>query len=72
MDVALGGLAEPFIPPAMDGREGLDGGGAIELRGPFAGGNIDFRAMPAGVEALVEFPDEAVEPSCFVGDLLGD
>ena len=33
---------------------------------------MDFRPDAEGVPALVELPDEADEPSCLVGDLLGD
>ena len=64
-------LADPFIVPLIEGREVL-GGGAIEVRGPFNGGTVDFLLAPAGVLVLVELPEEVVELSCFVGDLLGD
>jgi len=57
--------------PAIEGRDVVEGG-AIDVRGPFAGESIDFRAVLVGVPVLVEFPDETVEPSCLVGDLLGD
>lgn len=67
----LEGLAVPLIVPAIEGREALEGG-AIDVRGPLEGGNIDFRAVLDGVFARVELLDEAVEPSCLVGDLLGD
>ena len=56
---------------AIDGRE-VRAGGPIELRLGFAGGIMDFRPDADGVPALVELPDEADEPSCLVGDLLGD
>lgn len=65
------GLAEPFIVPAIEGREGRDDG-AIDGRGPFVGGNMDFPVAPDGVLVLVELPEETLEPSSFVGDLLGD
>lgn len=48
------------------------GGGPIDVRLAFVGGRIDFRAVPDGVPIREELPDDAVEPSCFVGDLLGD
>lgn len=70
-EVWLGGLADPFIAPAMEGLEVLEGG-AIEVRELFAGGRIDLRALLVGVPVLVELPEDAVEPSCLVGDLLGD
>lgn len=44
----------------------------MEVRLVFAGGKMDFRLDAEGVPALVELPDEADEPSCLVGDLLGD
>ena len=44
----------------------------MEVRLVFAGFNTDFRPDADGVPALVELPDEADEPSCLVGDLLGD
>ena len=56
---------------AIDGRE-VRAGGPMEVRLVFAGGNIDFRPDADGVPALVELLDEADEPSCLVGDLLGD
>ena len=64
-------FADPFIVPAREGR-GARGGGAIDVRAPLAGGKIDFLEDPKGVFVLVELPEEAVELSCFVGDLLGD
>lgn len=67
----LEGLAEPFIVAAMEGRE-CRVGGAMDGRELFEGGSIDFLAAPEGVFILVELPEETVEPSCFVGDLLGD
>ncbi len=70
-EVLLEGLAEPLIVPPMEGREGL-GGGAMDVWGPFEGGSMNFLAVPDGVLVLVELPEEVVEPSCFVGDLLGD
>lgn len=57
--------------PAIEGRDVLEGG-AIDVCEPFVGGSIDFLAVLVGVPVLVEFPEEAVEPSCLVGDLLGD
>ena len=71
MGVWLGGLAEPFIVPAMDGRDAL-AGGPVNVRLGFEGGSMDFRVVVDGVPALVELPDEADEPSCLVGDLIGD
>ena len=56
---------------AIEGRE-VRAGGPMELRLVFAGGIMDFRPDADGVPALVELPDEADEPSCLVGDLLGD
>ena len=44
----------------------------MEVRLALAGGKMDFRLDAEGVPALVELPDEADEPSCLVGDLLGD
>ena len=44
----------------------------MEGRLVFVGGIMDFRPDADGVPALVELPDEADEPSCLVGDLLGD
>lgn len=64
----LEGRAGPFTVPAIEGL----GGGAIEVRGPLTGGSIDFRTLLDGVFVLEVLPDEAVEPSCLVGDLLGD
>lgn len=55
----------------IEGRE-VRAGGPIEVRLAFAGGKMDFRPDAEGVPALVELPDEADEPSCLVGDLLGD
>jgi hypothetical protein len=54
--------------PAIVGREG----GAIDVRGPLVGGSIVFCPLPAGVFVLEGVPGDAVKPSCFVGDLLGD
>lgn len=56
---------------AIDGRE-VRAGGAMDVRLVFAGGKMDFRPDADGVPALVELLDEADEPSCLVGDLLGD
>ena len=56
---------------AIDGRE-LRAGGPMEVRLVFAGGIMDLRLDADGVPALVELPDETDEPSCLVGDLLGD
>lgn len=64
----LEGRADPFMVPAMEGREG----GAIDGRGPLVGGSMDFRTVLAGVFVLEGLPGDAVEPSSFVGDLLGD
>lgn len=58
--------------PAIEGRDVREGGGAMGVRGPFVGWSIGFLVVPAGVFVLLELPDEAVEPSCLVGDLLGD
>ena len=44
----------------------------MEVRLVFAGGIMGLRLDADGVPALVELPDEADEPSCLVGDLLGD
>ncbi len=67
-------LAEPFIVPAMDGSGALEVGnvgGAMESRLDLLpavdglgvlGGEVDWEVLP----------DEPVELSCFVGDLLGD
>ena len=44
----------------------------MEGRLVFAGGRMGFRPDAEGVPALVELPDEADEPNCLVGDLLGD
>lgn len=44
----------------------------MEVRLVFAGGIMDLRLDADGVPALVELPDETDEPSCLVGDLLGD
>ena len=44
----------------------------MEVRLVFAGGIMDFRPDADGVPALVELPDEADDPSCLVGDLVGD
>jgi len=64
----LEGRAEPFMVPAIEGRDG----GAIDVRGPLVGSSAEFRKLPAGVFVLRVLPGDAVEPSCFVGDLLGD
>lgn len=58
--------------PAIEGRDVREGGGGMGVRGPFVGWSIGFLVVPDGVFVLVELPDEAVEPSCLVGDLLGD
>lgn len=67
-------LAEPFIVPAMDGSGALEVGnvgGAMASRLVLLpavdglgvlGGEVDWEVLP----------DEPVELSCFVGDLLGD
>lgn len=70
-DVVLEGLAVPFMFPVIEGREDLEGG-AIDVRGPLVGGSIDFLAVVDGVLARVELFDDVLEPSCLVGDLLGD
>ena len=44
----------------------------MKVRLVFAGGKVAFRPDAEGVPALVELLDEADEPSCLVGDLLGD
>ena len=64
----------PFIVPTIEGREAL----AKE----FEGGAIDILSdLPLGAgfifvaeEVLMRetLPDEALDTSCFVGDLLGD
>ena len=36
------------------------------------GGSIDFRDVVGGVPVREDGPDDVVEVSCFVGDLLGD
>ena len=76
-DDLLAWFPDPFIVPAIDGRGAFEAeedkdGGPIEVRLVFEGGSIDFRAVLDGVPVLEEVPDEAVDPSCFVGDLLGD
>ena len=62
--------------PAIEGRaagffavEG-GGGGPIDVRLLDTGGTMDFRVDGVPVRAGVEEPDDAVDPSCFVGDLL--
>ena len=67
----LRGLAEPFIVVAKEGRE-FRGGGAMDVRGPFGGGTMEFLAVPEGVLVREELAVEAVDASGFVGDLLGD
>ena len=52
----------------MEGREG----GAIGVRGPLPGGSMDLRTLLAGVFVREGLPEDAVEPSCLVGDLPGD
>ena len=47
-------------------------GGAMEVRGPFEGGIMDFLVAPDEVLVRVELAEETVDPSGFVGDLLGD
>lgn len=69
--VWLDGLTEPFIALAMDGRDTF-AGGPIDVRLGLEGVSIDFRVVEEGVPALVELFDEADDPSCLVGDLLGD
>lgn len=64
-------LAEPFIVPAMDGSGALEVGkmvGAMESRLVLVEG-LGVREGELDWEVL---PDEPVELSCFVGDLLGD
>lgn len=64
-------LAEPFIVPAMDGSDALEVGnvgGAMESRLVLVEG-LGVREGEVDWEVL---PDEPVELSCFVGDLLGD
>ena len=55
----------------MDGREVL-AGGPIDVRLDLEGGSMELRVVVDGVPALVALPDEADDPSCLVGDLLGD
>ena len=67
----------PFIVPIIEGRgalelEGSGDGGAMDIRFGLEGGSRDFRPVLEGVPFLEEVPDDAVEPSCLVGDLLGD
>jgi len=60
--------------PAIDGRDGLRGcnvGGAIESRLVLLP-TVDGLGVLEGVVAWEVLPDEPVELSCFVGDLLGD
>lgn len=57
--------------PAIEGRDVLEGG-AMDVLGPLAGGSIGCRAVLVGVPVLEELADDTVEPSCLVGDLLGD
>lgn len=69
-EVWLEGLAVPFIVPAIDGRDALRGG-PMDMR--FEGGSMDFRTVVRGIVGPgVALPDEVFEPSCLVGDLIGD
>lgn len=64
----------PFIVPAMDGLGALGAGkagAAIESRLVLLPG-ADALGVLEGVADRETLPDEPLEPSCFVGDLLGD
>ena len=72
------GLADPLILPPREGRaarfiEVVDAGGAMEGLLGLPGGSIDFRgAEMEGVPVRLDVLEVAEEPSCLVGDLLGD
>ena len=44
----------------------------MEVRVVFVRGASDFRCRPEGVPVRDDGPEESAEPSCLVGDLLGD
>lgn len=44
----------------------------MEVRLDLIGGTIDFLDVLNGVPVRGELPEDIVEPSCLVGDLLGD
>ena len=73
----LFGLAEPFMAPVIDclgGRTLVERavGGAIEGRDARSPDMDDFWTVDGVLLGGVEFPDDVVEPGCFVGDLVGD
>lgn len=77
VDVCPGALAEPFMVPTIDWRDDLGlaestEGGPIEERFARLVAADSFCVAEVVVFGGVAFPDEAVELSCLVGDLLGD
>ncbi len=75
-DVWLEALAKPFVVPAMDCRDVLGFeekvGGPMDVRGALVAVVDVLFAVGGAILRDVELLDEVLDPSCFVGDLLGD